>query len=173
MIGMSVYEAMGRVQYNQERDIEYPAFCSYNLDNDKILTKGAIPVIYALKVTALAQNHEIAMGIKDAFLKRKIELLINDTEGKDYLVEKQGLLKKSNLEQARMLAPYVQTTAAINEIINLEYTIHNGLVKVVEKGTARKDRYSSLAYGNLLANIIEKEEFKKKNRGSSEMKPLW
>ena len=170
---MSVYEAMGRVQYCQERDIEYPAFCSYNLDNDKMLTKGAMPVIYALKVTSLAQNHEIAMGIKDSFLKRKIELLINDTEGKDYLVEKQGLLKKSTLEQARMLAPYIQTTAAINEIINLEYIIQNGLVKVFEKGTARKDRYSSISYGNLLANIIEKEEFKKKNRGNSKMKPLW
>ena len=170
---MSVYEAMGRVQYCQERDIEYPGFCSYNLDNDKVLNKGSMPVIHALKVTNLAQNHEIAMSIKDSFLKKKIELLINDTEGKDYLVEKQGLLKKSNLEQARMLAPYLQTTAAINEIINLEYSIHNGLVKVVEKGTARKDRYSSIAYGNYLAGLIEKEEFKKKKRGSSKMKPLW
>ena len=172
-IGMSVYEAMGRVQYCQERDIEYPGFCSYNLDNDKVLNKGSMPVIHALKVTNLAQNHEIAMSIKDSFLKKKIELLINDTEGKDYLVEKQGLLKKSNLEQARMLAPYLQTTAAINEIINLEYSIHNGLVKVIEKGTARKDRYSSIAYGNYLAGLIEKEEFKKKKRGDSKMKPLW
>ena len=71
---MSVYEAMGRVQYCQERDIEYPGFCSYNLDNDKVLNKGSMPVIHALKVTNLAQNHEIAMSIKDSFLKKKIEL---------------------------------------------------------------------------------------------------
>ena len=50
---------------------------------------------------------------------------------------------------------------------------NNGLVKVVEKGTARKDRYSSIAYGNYLAGLIEKEEFKKKKRGDSKMKPLW
>lgn len=172
-IGMSVYESMGRVQYCSERDIEYPAFCAYNLDNDKVLNKGALPVMYALKVTNMAQNHEIAMGLKDAFLKRKIELLINDTEGKDYLVEKQNLLKKSPSEQARLLLPYVQTTAAINEIINLEYTIHNGLVKVVEKGTARKDRYSSMAYGNFLANLIEKEELKKRNMDNDDIIVIW
>ena len=172
-IGMSVFEAMGRVQYCTERDVEYPAFCSYNLDNDKILTKGALPVIYALKVTSLAQNHEIAMALKDSFLKKKIELLINDTEGKDYLVEKQNLLKKSALEQARMLAPYIQTTAAVNEIINLEYTIHSGMVKVVEKGTARKDRYSSIAYGNYLANIIEKEEMKKRKSNNKDFMAFW
>ena len=172
-IGMSVYESMGRVQYCSERDIEYPAFCAYNLDNDKVLNKGALPVMYALKVTNMAQNHEIAMGLKDAFLKRKIELLINDTEGKDYLVEKQGLLKKSPSEQARLLLPYVQTTAAINEIINLEYTIHNGLVKVAEKGTARKDRYSSISYGNCLANLIEKEELKKRNMDNDDIIVIW
>ncbi|MGL5718470.1 MAG: hypothetical protein ACRCX2_36035 [Paraclostridium sp.] len=157
---MSVYEAMGRVQYCSERDMEYPSFCAYNLDNDHVLNKGARSVMYALKVTNMTQNHEIAMGLKDAFLKNKIELLINDTEGKDYLVEKQNLLKKSPSDQARLLLPYIQTTAAVNEIINLEYTIHNGLVKVVEKGTARKDRYSSIAYGNYLANIIEKDEIR-------------
>ena len=172
-IGMSVYEATNRIQYCSERDFEYPAFCSYNLDSDKALTKGALPVIYALKVTSLAQNHEIAMSIKDAFLKRKIELLINDTEGKDYLVEKHGLLKKSPSEQARLLAPYVQTTAAVNEIINLEYAIHNGLVKVVEKGTARKDRYSSCAYGNYLANLIEKEEMKRRNLNNDDFICIW
>lgn len=172
-IGMSVYEAMNRIQYCTERDFEYPAFCSYNLDTDKILTKGALPVIYALKVTNLAQNHEIAMGLKDAFLKKKIELLINDTEGKDYLVEKHELLKKSPSEQARLLSPYVQTTAAINEIINLEYTLHNGLVRVVEKGTARKDRYSSCSYGNYLANLIEKEELRKRNLDNDDFICIW
>ena len=34
-----------------------------------MLNKGALPVMYALKVTNMAQNHEIAMGLKDAFLK--------------------------------------------------------------------------------------------------------
>ena len=41
---MSVYEAMGRVQYCQERDIEYPGFCSYNLDNDNIQLGETQPI---------------------------------------------------------------------------------------------------------------------------------
>lgn len=42
--------------------------------------------------------------------------------------------------------PYIQTTFLIDELINLNYEINNGLVKVKEKTGMRKDRYSSLEY---------------------------
>lgn len=172
-LGMSIFHALKRTHYCQETNTEYPSFSAYNIEEDKYATKGSLPVIYALKVTTLQQNHEIAMNLKDAFIKNKIHLLINDIDGKDHLIDNYNLLKKSPSEQSRLLAPYTQTTAMVNEIINLEYIIHSGYVKVFERGTARKDRYSSVAYLNYLANLIEKEELRKKKMGNDEVFAIW
>ena len=53
----------------------------------------------------------------------------------------------------------------VHETINLEYEIGRyGNIAVHEVGRNRKDRFSSLAYGNYLADEIEKEEIKKLNK---------
>src|SRR5690606_16215842 len=102
-------------------------------------------------------NHEIAMELKSALEKGKLELLVNEIEGKEYLIEKHNFMSKSPEEQAELLKPYVQTTALVNEMVNLEYEMKNGYVKVKEVGRNRKDRYSSLAYGNYYAKLIEQD----------------
>ena len=84
-----------------------------------------------------------------------------------------SFLKKTPDEQSRILAPFVQTTALVNELINLEYSLLKDNVRISEKGNARKDRYSSLAYCNFLANLLEEEEMRRRKRGNSKMKPLW
>ena len=48
-------------------------------------------------------------------------------------------------------------------MINLEYEIRNGFVKLNEVGKNRKDRYSSLAYCNYYARELETKLKKKKN----------
>jgi hypothetical protein len=45
----------------------------------------------------------------------------------------------------------------INEMIELEYDIRSGLVRVYELPSKRKDRYSSVAYANYLARHLERE----------------
>lgn len=72
--------------------------------------------------------------------------------------------KKAELE-AKYIAPYLQTTALVNELINLEYSADGGKIKIKEKSGARKDRYSSLAYTNFLADYLEEKE-KRKNRNN-------
>lgn len=89
-------------------------------------------------------------------------MLVNDLEGRDFLVEKAKMTKKSPEEQARMLRPYVQTTVMVNELINLEGQIYNGFVRIKERGARRKDHYSSIGYGNYLAKILEADLKKKK-----------
>ena len=175
MVGLSIYDELIKIQYCQERDIEYPALKSYNDDNmaQRCAIPGALPVIYTIKVTQASLNHEIAMALKDSFLNKKIELLIDDSKGRDYLVENLGLLKKSSEEQARMIAPYIQTTSLINETINLEYRLLNGYVKLEEKSTARKDRFSSLSYGNYLAKLLEQDLMKNRNKKRSNFISLW
>ena len=174
-IGLSIYEELIRVQYCEERDMEYPPLTSYNDESmaSRCSISTALPVIYTIKVTQLQLNHEIAMSLKESFSKNTIELLINDNKGKDFLIENMKLLSKSADEQARLIAPYIQTTALVNEIINLEYKIVNGFIKVEEKSTATKDRYSSLAYGNYLAKLLEAKLLKNKNKNKSAFISLW
>lgn len=52
----------------------------------------------------------------------------------------------------------------VNEIINLEWDASGGNIRISEKGANRKDRYSSIAYANYLAKIIEHEESMKNSR---------
>lgn len=174
-IGLSVFEELVKPTYCEERDIEYPPYTSYNDENmaDRCAIKGALPVVYTLKVVQASLNHEIAIALKDAFEKKKIELLINDSKGRDLLVEHDNLLKLSSHDQARLLAPYYTTTAMINEIINLEYQINNGFIKIVEKSGARKDMYCSLAYLNYLAKMLEKELLRPKKNKRKGLAIFW
>ena len=171
-VGLGVFDSMTKVQYDEDRDEEYPSFRAFNDEKmSERADKTALPVIFSIKVVKLDTNHEIAMSLKDAFQKRKIKLLINEIEGRDFLVEKQNMLKKSPEEQAYMIKPYAQTTAMINELINLDSQIYNGFVRIRERGRNRKDRYSSLSYGNYLAKILERDL--KKTKKKSKFISLW
>ena len=158
---------MTKVQYDEDRDEEYSPMRAFNDERmGERADKSALPVIFSIKVVKLDVNHEIAMGLKDVFQRKKIKLLVNEIEGKDFLIEKQKLLKKSPEEQAYMIRPYAQTTAMINELINLESQIYNGFVRIRERGRNRKDRYSSISYGCYLAKILERDLKKTKKRTS-------
>ena len=172
MAGIGVYDAITKVQYDEDRDEEYESFRAFNDEKmSERADKTALPVIFSIKVVKLDINHEIAMSLKDVFQKRKIKLLVNEIEGRDLLVEKHSLLKKSHEEQAYMVRPYAQTTAMINELINLDSQIYNGFIRIRERGRNRKDAYSSLSYGNYLAKILERDLKKTKKR--SKFISLW
>jgi hypothetical protein len=155
--GISLYDDCARVLYDEARDVEYPAWCALNNDEMKkrALDRNALPIIYSIKVVKQEVNHEIAVSLKTAFEKGKIELLVNEIQGKEYLAEKMNYLEMKVDEQVAMIKPYLQTTALVNELVNLEYEIRNGYVKVKEVGRNRKDRYSSLAYCNYYAKLLE------------------
>lgn len=155
--GLSLYDDCARILYDQERDIEYPAWCAINNEEmkNRALSENALPIIYSLKVTKQELNHEIAMSLKSSFEKRKIQLLINEMEAKEYLNEKLNYNQKNIDEQIDLIKSYIQTTLLVNELVNLEYEIRNGFVKLKEVGSNRKDRFSSLAYCNYYAKILE------------------
>ncbi|HEK8846720.1 TPA: hypothetical protein STX52_003998, partial [Clostridioides difficile] len=58
---------------------------------------------------------------------------------------------------------------------NLETVKNDGQkwLKVKEKGKARKDRYSSLAYGNYLANLLDGELKKRNSKESGQIISFW
>lgn len=158
-VGIAVHDELIKVTRDDERDIEYEPWKVYN--DDALADRApsnALPIIFAIKGN-LELNHEIAIKMRTAIENGKIELLINDIEGRDYMEDKFDFDSKSSSTdmQARMLAPFLQTSALINEMVNLEYDLLNGKIRLKERGKMRKDRYSSLAYGNLLASKLEEE----------------
>jgi hypothetical protein len=60
-----------------------------------------------------------------------------------------------------LLHPYEQTKDLVNETVNLEYKISNGNI-VIDEGNGRKDRYTSVSYGNYFASILERDLLKEK-----------
>ena len=60
-------------------------------------------------------------------------------------------------DQVLFQEPFYQTTAMINEMINLDYTAVNGKIKVTEASGMRKDRYSAVSYANYIATELERD----------------
>lgn len=155
--GVSVYDYLNKVQYDEERDVEYNAFSTYNNDNlASRASKNALPCIFGIKASA-EFNHNIAMGLKDKLISKKLSLPEDDYFAKERMMEDESFAKMSPEKQARKLLPFLQTTALANELIGLQMSIQGGFVKLKEKSTARKDRYSALAYINQLATNLEKD----------------
>ena len=87
------------------------------------------------------------------------------------LYEKENIKKNEITKRMRMegelMAPYIQTSQFIFETLNLEYEVRpTGNIAIKEKSGHRKDRYSSLAYTNYLAQLIEDDEYRKRNTSS-------
>ncbi|EJT5937332.1 terminase family protein [Clostridium perfringens] len=171
--GISVYDELVKPSYDKSRDVEYAPFVCFN--DEKMKNRGskcALPVIFSIKASAQF-NHEIAMGLKSDLVSNKIKLLLNELEGKEFLMDKLNFAKKNPEEQARLLRPYIQTSIMINETVNLEYELKGTLVRVFETGTNRKDRYSSIAYANYLAKYLEKKNLSKTKSNTGVAYALW
>lgn len=157
--GLSVYDALCKITYDEERDVEYEAYCSFNDDEmaKRALSKNPMKVIYTIKGNRNL-NHEIATSLRSNFQSGNIELLINEIDALEYLKERK-LIKETTSEEkkAELLMPFAQTTATINELVNLDHEIVGGKIVVSEASGKRKDRYSSLAYANYLAKVLEKD----------------
>lgn len=155
--GLGVYDACSRILYDENRDIEYESWTCINDEamQERNKNKG-LPIIYSMKGTS-ELNHEIAVGLKSSLEKGRLRLPMNDIQKREELVAAGGFLKKSKEEQSRQLYSYQQATALASELVALEYKIVSGNIKIVEVGNATKDRYSSLAYTNKIANDLEKQ----------------
>lgn len=159
--GIAVFDSATKILYDKARDEEYPAWTVLNdeMMDDRKMDKNAIPLIYSIKGNP-ELNHKVATGLRSAFEKKKIRLLINDIEAKEDLIEAKGYMKKSDEEKHYLLRPYVQATALTNELVNLIYRVQGGYIKIEEVGTTTKDRYSSIGYGNYVATLLEQEQLK-------------
>ena len=157
--------------YDKVADEHYPSFAVYKRntkenDLDVALGKGGLPVIYAIKPTETSNNN-CCVWLKNAFVSRKIRLLIDETEKRMDFTNDKKFFTDSEYSAIK-IAPFIQTSQFIFETLNLTYEIRGkGNIAVSEQGRNRKDRYSSLSYANDLAELIENEKYKKGKKKKS------
>lgn len=162
-IGMAVYNELKKETIDTERGVTYPAWEAYNETStppEMSINKKEY-VMYAMKATGDI-NHEIALGLKNDLLSYKIELPQNDVEIRKELEKVYGFSGLSGIEQARIILPFKETNILFKEMIDLDYMVNKGKIQIKEQGSNRKDRYSSVGYGNYLCNKII-EEFDSKS----------
>jgi hypothetical protein len=148
---ISIYEECSKITFDNIRGIEYPAWCAMNDDKmkDRAFDPNAVPLIQSIKVAGASgaqTNHEMATYTKTQFEQKKIKLLCNENEGRDYMIENHKLMGMDSTKVVNMIVPYVQTSRLVSEMINLEMQTGGGYIKLVEPSGHRKDRYSSLSY---------------------------
>ena len=170
--GIAVYDQLGVVTKDEDRGIEYPAYTVMFHDSldegiykelfERTIATNALPIVYPISANAKF-NNDIAVEMRDKLKKKMINLLVDETIAEDYLTKtNKEFLEFSDDFSMRpwYLMPYVQTSLMVNESVNLSMAIAGGNIKLVEPSGSRKDRFTSLAYGNYFASLLDKDLLK-------------
>lgn len=159
-VGMGIYDCLVDDMTDDVTGDFYPAFTCINDETmaDHYKGSGRSPqkVIYSVKASAKF-NSQCAYSLRDCIERGKLRLLMSEEDFIAEMEEKKEWQDLSTEDQVDLRMPYIQTSLLINELINLEYTSQGTEIKIKETGSNRKDRYSSLAYGNLIANELERK----------------
>ena len=163
--GISVLDELGEITVDTERGETYPPLKAMNEDRymERCGYPNAQKCIYCIAGNQKL-NHEIATQLKTSFQNKTIKLLKNQMEAEDFI---EGFATMTPQQQADKLLPYIQTSLMQNEIICLEYEVKQSYIRVYETGRNRKDRYSSLSYGNYFIRLQEKKLQKRSKKKSS------
>lgn len=156
--GISIFDSLAKVSYDDETGQEYPAFGCFNKEEyeDRVLDDDPNNVIFSITPN-VDINHNAAWKVKGDLEKGRIQLLVDINAALSQMYKNLDSVISID-EEAEQLQPFVSTTMMINETISLEKkVVQERFTKLVESGAARKDRYSSLSYGIYFASILEEE----------------
>lgn len=161
-LGLGIYDQLCQTLYDKERNKEYEPWSCIN--DEKMAERCTFPdapkIIYSIKGNAQF-NSECAISLRDGLKRGKVRLLVSELEGKEYLKKLKGYELLSSEDRTKLETPFIQITLLVNEMINLEGEItESNLVRLKEPRSKRKDRYSSVSYGNMVAGILERELLK-------------
>ena len=156
--GITIFDELGKVLYDQERDIEYEPIKCMNDEHYSSRCKNteASPVVYAF-VGNPDRNDEMHKAMKSALMGNKYKMLIPHTQCKDaYLDNKKEYKLASFEDKGRYEQPYIRSDMTLHEMINLSKEFVGGnKIKLVEPSKGTKDSYIASAMGNYF--ISEKE----------------
>lgn len=157
-VGISVFDNLVIDQVDDERNVVYPAWSCINDEKmaERCKDQDAEKLIYSIKATAQF-NSDAAVYLRDCIQRGKVRLLVNEIESNEQLNKSRQYQSLLVDDQVMFQEPYYQTTAMIQEMVNLDYTTVNGKIKVVEASGMRKDRYSAISYANYIATELERD----------------
>lgn len=174
--GLAVLDMLQKVMYDELRNCEYsPIKC---MNNEGFANRNNVAgkeVIYAVNASAKL-NSDIAFSFRTALVDKKIDFLVSyNVASEDILpnikeyVDEKDLFKKSFFDQ-----PFWETQAFVAEAANLQYEKmeQTGIVKISEQGNNRKDRYTSVSYGNYFADLLETDLLQDNNKTDFSRMPI-
>jgi len=138
---------------NEKDDVKLSAFHLEDEYEEKIYTVSATEEF----------NSDIALDLKDKLINKRINLLLSRNDVRENFSEEVWFNKLSPEDQVDILNPYVQTALLENEMVLLERIDHPKFVKLKEQSGKRKDRYTSLSYGNYFITLLERDLVKHDN----------
>ena len=161
--GVSIFDSLAKVLYDVERNVEYEPWTCMNDDKMKgrIVIAGQKEVVYSVKAS-LDLNSKIAVSMRDSLVNRMIEFMVDNQSGVEELQRVYPDYATADPETQIMYErPFIETTALVNEMIGLEYTMLNqtNLIRIEERPGARKDRYTAVSYGNYFISLLETDLF--------------
>lgn len=157
-VGVGVLDICSAETYDKDRDVMYPAWMPINIDETKTnraISPNAVPVIYSIS-TSIKDKSRMLVHSRDIIDTDRISFLMDTQDVMDYLNRNYQFYKIEDQDlRRRILNPYAQTSAFVNEAVNLEKVVVQGYLSAKEKSGRRKDRVMSLVYGLEYAKILE------------------
>jgi hypothetical protein len=160
--GITAYDLLARVMYDEERGFEYSPLACMNDDNiaNRIKIEGAKPCIYAVNASQKL-NSDIAIDFRSVLTSGKIDLLIPFEKAQEEILQniKEYVSTPESEVQEFYETPFLETQALIFETtaLGFEKKEQTGAIVVHERSGNRKDRYTSVSYGSYFASQLEKD----------------
>lgn len=143
----------------------YKAMISINNPdmNVRCKVKDATKCLYTIKANA-KMNNDMCLSLRSTLQNGYMNLLLSETDMEEKWSTKiKNFNKLTDRQKAMLYMPHYQTTFLVDELINLDHEIQNGLIKVKEKSGMRKDRYSSLEYNLYVVDQLRLNKKRKSN----------
>lgn len=160
--GISIYDMLARVMYDDERDCEYSPLSCMNDEKvaNRVLAEGAEPCIFVINATPKL-NSDIAQDFRRTLDEERIDLLVSFEKASEEILP--NITDYVNAPDADTQlfyeSPFLETQALISETTGLIYekNVQTGAITIKERGSNRKDRYTSISYGSYFAGLLEQD----------------
>lgn len=162
--GISVYDKLAKVMYDEERHLEYSPLSCMNDEAiaARIRSDGANPCIFAINATQKL-NSDIAIDFRRVLEQKLIDFLVPFETAKEEILNfnKDYLSSPTGDGQFFYEAPFLETQAMISECVELTYEKkeQTGAIVISEQSGNTKDRYTSISYGSYFASLLEQDLF--------------
>lgn len=166
-IGMQVFGDLSRDIKDPDTDMIYYGLGCINDEkmHELVPNPDSEKLIYSVKASA-EFNKTMNSDLQSKIIRKQIRFLTDEQQGDDIISHSKNYPTWITVEipkYNKILNPYKQTTSLVNEMINLEL-VDVEKIKLKEKSGKRKDRFSSVGYGNYFITEKEQELFKHRNR---------